>query len=90
VRPHRQLRVRSDGQPGSAEQIDRKGMGSVAMREHRDCFAYVLRNKQTFTTEQSKFNNVTRSGTSKLPGGRKSLKVAPSDRHPRAAFFCAK
>jgi hypothetical protein len=35
--------VRSDG-PGSAEH-DRKGMGSVSMRKHRDCFAYVLRNK---------------------------------------------
>jgi len=34
---------RSDG-PGSAEH-DRKGMGSVSMRKHRDCFAYVLRNK---------------------------------------------
>ena len=43
MRHHRQYGVRSDG-PGSAEQIV-KGMGSVSMREHRDCFAYVLRNK---------------------------------------------
>jgi hypothetical protein len=36
----RQRGVRSDG-PGSAEH-DRKGMGSVSVRKHRDCFAYVL------------------------------------------------